>query len=277
MKTVAIIIPNFNKAKYLDACIQSALNQTYPYKEIIFIDDCSTDNSLEIAKKYQASHDNFKIIALPQNGGVSNARNIGVQNSSAEYFVFLDSDDVYINEDKLKNEMEIIGPRTIAFSQWVRLAETGEQLPYIPIKKNLYGSKRAIVDIMLITRPTYQQLRSYVIPKQLFLDIGGYDPTLNILEDLDLLCRLALNASFAYTAAIGEGYRRDTGGLSLDKQNKGATNLLNIRKKYYKQLSFPNKLYYKSIILKRKMNHLFNVLKRRMNLLLKRLFKRPHS
>lgn len=277
MKTVAIIIPNFNKAKYLDDCIQSALNQDYPHKEIIFVDDCSTDNSLEIAKKYQAEHDIFHIVALPKNGGVSNARNVGVQNSSADYFVFLDSDDVYINKSKLKNEMALVNHRTIAFSQYVNITEDGNLLPYKPVTKNVFASKRAIVDIVLITKPAHQQLRGYVIPRQLFLEVGGYDTSLNIYEDFDLQCRLALNASFAYTKEIGEGYRCGTGGLSTDKHHKGQSNIENIQKKYYKQLSFFNKIYYLCIMfkikIKRRMKQLIYILRYRT----KELFKKTKN
>ena len=58
-KSIAIIIPNYNKSKYLKECLDSAVNQTYQNKEIIFVDDCSTDNSLEIAYEYEKNYKFF--------------------------------------------------------------------------------------------------------------------------------------------------------------------------------------------------------------------------
>ena len=243
-KSIAIIIPNYNKSKYLKECLDSAVNQTYQNKEIIFVDDCSTDNSLEIAYEYEKNYKFFKVIALKQNAGVSNARNIGVENCNSDYIVFLDSDDVYVNKDKLLNEMQIVDTYKIAFSQHVTLAENGTQLPLIPVEKNLYASKYAIVDLLLITRKNHEQLRGYVISKNLFNEINGYDTSLNIYEDLDLQSRLALKARFVYTYDIGEGYRRNTGGLSFVKQQQATTTIKAIRKKYFKKLSLWGKIVY---------------------------------
>ena len=71
---------------------------------------------------------------------MSSARNKGLENVSGEWLLFLDSDDVYVNKDKLANEMQLVSPNKIAFSQFVLITENGERLPHTPIKKNLYSS-----------------------------------------------------------------------------------------------------------------------------------------
>ena len=94
---VSIIIPVYNVSKYLRACLDSVINQTYKDLEIICINDGSTDDSLEILKEY-SSKDNRIIIIDKKNAGVSAARNDGIEKSSGEYLFCIDSDD-YIDND----------------------------------------------------------------------------------------------------------------------------------------------------------------------------------
>lgn len=91
MIPISIIVPMYNVEKYIDECIQSLLHQDIE-KEIILIDDGSTDNTYEIARKYAIN--NSSIILLRQkNSGQSSARNRGVEIASGEYVLFCDSDD----------------------------------------------------------------------------------------------------------------------------------------------------------------------------------------
>lgn len=124
---VAIIIPNYNKAKYLSECINSVLSQTYDNIEIIIVDDHSSDQSNTL-KKYTKKHQNIHYYILPKNHGVSYARNYGAKQTDADYLVFLDSDDVYINKDKIKNEVSIISQNKVYYSQWVPMDIKGNIL-----------------------------------------------------------------------------------------------------------------------------------------------------
>ena len=90
---VSVIIPVYNVAKFLDMSLQSLLNQTYPYWEAILVNDGSTDNSLEILQRYAANDSRFKVIDKP-NGGVSSARNVGLDAATGQYIAFLDPDDM---------------------------------------------------------------------------------------------------------------------------------------------------------------------------------------
>lgn len=99
---VSAIIPVYNSEKFLEVCIQSLKNQTLNDIEMIFINDGSTDNSLEILEKYQKL-DNRIIIINQENKGPSLARNAGLRIAKGEYISFIDSDD-WINE-KMYQEM----------------------------------------------------------------------------------------------------------------------------------------------------------------------------
>lgn len=234
---VAIIIANYNKAKYIADCIKSAINQTYGNLEIIIVDDCSTDNSLSTIKKLAAHQPNIQYHILPNNHGVSYARNYGAKQTEAEYLTFLDSDDFYINKDKIKNEIKKAGPQKIAYSQWIPINESGKELDHQTYKNNPLRGTLAIAKILSIALPPYQQLRGYMIPTALFREIGGYNTSLSLYEDFDLQCRLGLNAKFVYTKSIGEAYRLGTGGLSSQSIENAKKAICQIQKKYYSKLN----------------------------------------
>lgn len=94
---ISVIVPVYNVEKYLHKCINSIINQTYKNLEIILIDDGSTDNSGKICDEYALKDNRIKVIHK-ENGGLSSARNAGLDICSGDYIGFVDSDD-YIAED----------------------------------------------------------------------------------------------------------------------------------------------------------------------------------
>ena len=96
---VSVIIPLYNAEKYIAACLESVLNQTFKDFEVIVVDDCSTDNSCAIVETYlEKFSGRLKIIYLPQNtGNASIPRNEGLKFSRGEYIFFMDNDDLLIN------------------------------------------------------------------------------------------------------------------------------------------------------------------------------------
>lgn len=90
---VSIVVPCFNLAKYLPETLNSVLHQSYTQWECIIVDDGSSDDSAAIAKIYASRDDRFKLISL-ENGGVSRARNIGVDASQGDFILLLDADDI---------------------------------------------------------------------------------------------------------------------------------------------------------------------------------------
>ena len=93
MPKVSVIIPVYNVELYLSRCLYSVINQTFEDMEIICINDGSTDGSLAILKEFAQKDSRIKLIDLPQNHGVSFARNKGIESSKGEYVAFLDPDD----------------------------------------------------------------------------------------------------------------------------------------------------------------------------------------
>ena len=89
---VSIIVPVYNVEKYLQDCLESLARQNYPALEIILIDDGSTDSSGKMCDEFAQKDPRFKVVHQA-NGGLSNARNHGIQLAQGEYLTFVDSDD----------------------------------------------------------------------------------------------------------------------------------------------------------------------------------------
>ena len=89
---VSIIIPMYNMEQYISKCLDSVVNQTYKSIEIIVVNDGSSDSSQQIVREYASQHPNLKCVTIP-NGGVSNARNVGLDACNGDYVQFVDADD----------------------------------------------------------------------------------------------------------------------------------------------------------------------------------------
>lgn len=98
---ISIVIPVYNSEKYIARCIESILKQTFKEYELIIVNDGSTDNSLGIIEAICKDYKNITIVNK-KNGGVSKARNAGIEKAKGEYICFIDSDD-YIDENFLQN------------------------------------------------------------------------------------------------------------------------------------------------------------------------------
>ena len=102
---VDIILPNYNKAKFLDDTIKSIINQSLKNFTLHIIDDCSDDSSLNIIKKYKDKR--IKLTTLKENKGVSYCRNLGLDEAKSKYIAFIDGDD-YWDNNKLQNQIKFM-------------------------------------------------------------------------------------------------------------------------------------------------------------------------
>lgn len=125
MSKVSVIVPVYNVEKYLSFCLDSLLNQTFPDIEIICVNDSSTDKSLFILERYAEFDNRIKIINR-ENGGLSAARNTGIEAADSEYILFVDSDD-YVSPLLVENVIDIAkthNPDYISFNNFVLMENT---------------------------------------------------------------------------------------------------------------------------------------------------------
>ena len=104
MPTISVIIPAYNVEKYLDKCMNSVLNQSFTDFEVLLIDDGAKDSTVQLCDKYAEKDTRVKTYHK-KNGGLSDARNYGLERISGKYVTFIDSDD-YIAA--LKNEITMV-------------------------------------------------------------------------------------------------------------------------------------------------------------------------
>ena len=162
---VSIIIPVYNSELYIEDTIKSIVNQTYTNFEAIFVDDCSTDKSLEIIKKYCDIDNRFKIIKLPRNRGPAIARNIGIRKAKGSYLTFLDSDDIW-HSNKLKMQIKYITQNNyeIVYCSYRYISDDGKKIStYIKIP-SVVDYKKSLSNMYILTATIMIDLKK--IPKR---------------------------------------------------------------------------------------------------------------
>lgn len=141
---VSIIIPCYNQAQYLDETLLSVLNQTHVNWECIIVNDGSPDHTEEVAKKWVSKDSRFKYLNK-ENGGLSSARNFGIENAKGDYLQFLDSDD-FLDEHKLElslnelNKEENKGKKVV-ISNFRMFADNSNitSIPYCKLTPDLFN------------------------------------------------------------------------------------------------------------------------------------------
>lgn len=109
---VSVNIATYNRAHLLPRCLDSVLSQTYDNFEVIIVNDSSTDNTIELVNEYKKIYPRIKLITHTQNIGLANARNTAYQNSNGKYIAFMDDDDEWIDEEKLKKQVEVFSKKS---------------------------------------------------------------------------------------------------------------------------------------------------------------------
>ncbi len=140
---VSIIMPSYNTAKYISDSIESILAQTYKNWELIIVDDCSTDNSIEVIQSFKDS----RIILLKnqKNSGTAISRNYALREAKGKWIAFLDSDDTWVPE-KLEKQIKFMEDNNYSFTFTdYRICLNGEWLPYINTGPNIVN-KRMMYD-----------------------------------------------------------------------------------------------------------------------------------
>jgi glycosyltransferase involved in cell wall biosynthesis len=214
---LSVIVANYNNESYIRDCLESIMSQTYKNLEIVVSDDCSPDHSLEMINEYKKKYPGIiKVISSSINRGVAQTRHEAILQAKGEYITTLDSDDFYYDNQKLEKEMELIlqykkqDKDILAFSNIV-LVKGDKTL--IGIQGNSKNIKEGKIFNDIITRSCMIP-RDFIMKRETYFEVGGYDFRFPIYEDWDLKIRLAKKYEFYYTGINGIAYRRHGTGLS---------------------------------------------------------------
>lgn len=199
MPFFSVIIPVYNKEKYVQAAVKSVLNQTFTDFELIIVNDCSTDNSRKEVSKIISEQ--IKIIEHPENKGLSASRNTGIKNVTGNFIAFLDADDQW-KPDFLATIKSLIS----TFPEAQLFATNYEEL-YADGIKVIHNQKLSklgndfLVDDFFelnLGKPIYFP-GSLSVKKTVFDEIGYFDEKITYSEDVDFNIRTNLKFKLAYS------------------------------------------------------------------------------
>jgi len=171
MLDITVIVPCYNSGRYLAKCIDSLVSQSVELKEILIINDGSTDDTLEIAEEYQKIYKNINIISK-ENAGLPQARATGVKYAVGQYLGFVDSDDWASHDmyEKLYNEISV-NKADIAACGYMTCDENNKQAKVIGSKKNSVVSSEEALQIIHCRTGVFTFMCNKLYKKKLFDDV----------------------------------------------------------------------------------------------------------
>jgi len=200
MVDVSVIIPTYNRSTLLQRSIESAKMQTIDNIEVIVVDDCSTDNTSEIVKKY--SEEEVKYIKHDKNKGVSAARNTGIKTASGMYLAFLDSDDVW-HPQKIEKQLQVIQNSYNHKAVYCACTQKSNSILkqmfsyLLPELEGKSGGEELICDILSQKLPVHPG-STLLLESKIIDRIGYFDEDLRRQEDLEFIARLLSETNIKY-------------------------------------------------------------------------------
>lgn len=204
---ISVIIPCYNYGNFLADAVNSVIDQTYTNWECIIVDDGSTDNTGFVSKELVNLHSKVKYF-YKENGGLSSARNYGINKANGEFICFLDADDLF-DKEKLEKQIlcfsknsiiDIVYGHTMFFEKNKKDKLYNNRLKKdFPVFPKITGSGNKIIRSLIIENITV--ISAPLIKKSVFTRIGNFDTTYNSYEDWHFWFRCALgNCYFTYEA-----------------------------------------------------------------------------
>ncbi len=180
---ISVVIPAYNAAHFLPRCLESVFAQTMEPAEVIVVDDGSTDDTAATAKRLGAT-----VVTRP-NGGLSAARNTGIQHATGEWIGLLDADDRW-SPEKLRAQVERIEPGTVLVYTGIRIF--GDE----GVRRSRPGAR--VTDVMKSLRYANSITPSTVLARRdALLKVGGFREDIRACEDWDMWVRLSRVGNFA--------------------------------------------------------------------------------
>lgn len=203
MLSVSVVIPCFNGVRYLGEALASVLAQTRSPREVIVVDDCSTDGSAELAEEWARRDARVRLVRMPRNGGDASARNAGVRAATGDLVAMLDADDTW-EPWHLEEVAALLDrhPEAAVASSAARHTgkRSGTLTPAFPA-----GAPQRVLFAALTQSPHSQS--TVVMRRSAVLDVGGYEDGGRCATDVDLWIRLAARHPFVCSHRVTATYR----------------------------------------------------------------------
>lgn len=215
---VTIIIPTYNRAALLPKTINSVLNQTYNDFELLILDDASTDDTKEIIAPFLKDK-RIRFITHHQNIGIAANRNYGITHARGAYIAMLDSDDVWLDQNKLAEQVKFLdkNPACAIIGTWmIQINEQDQILRKIKFVEEDNGIRRSLLYRNHIAQS------SVLFRKDAALEAGGYDETLVTMEDHDLWLKIGAKHKLAVLPIYALGYRVHQNKITKSRRQRVA-------------------------------------------------------
>lgn len=229
----SIVIPVYNTVRELERCVNSITVQKYSDFEVILVDDGSTDGSGELCDRLSARDDRIRTIHK-ENGGCSEARNTGIRAALGEYLMFVDSDDMWDDENALGDIAEIIANQKQVDVVCFGVAIYNEDGSLVKVRKptlpeHADQSKAGLLKHLIFTNQYFSAsyvkvvLRQFVFENNLFF-VGG----LLSGEDIEWSARIMVSAKnlAVYSSTFYKRIRRFSGSITSKIERKNVTDVL---------------------------------------------------
>lgn len=186
---VSILIPCYNSSQWLAETLKSALTQTWQNKEIIVVDDGSTDNSLAIAKSFESPV--VKVISQ-ENQGQSAAENRALTEAQGDFIQYLDADDL-LAPDKIERQIEFLDDANecVTACEWARFYRSPQEALFIP---QALWQDLSPVEWLVIAWENHLMMHgaAWLIPRKVAEKAGFWDERLSLINDFDYFSRILL-------------------------------------------------------------------------------------
>jgi len=206
---VTTVIPVFNGERYLADAIGSVLAQSYPALECVVIDDGSTDRSQTLARSFPG----VRCISKT-NGGVSSARNVGIEAATGDLVAFLDADDTWLPR-KIECQIAMMDTRPDLAMSYTGLQVVDEELRPIGMMHAPPGDL-ALRNSLLMEPPVVSVAQTGLARRGVLEQVGGFDERMTTSADTDLACRIALAYSVDGVDEALALYRQHAGQMHHD-------------------------------------------------------------
>ena len=226
MKKVSIILPTYNGESFIKESISSILNQTYPYWELIIVNDCSSDNTLNIANKYAQKDSRIKVISNEKNLKLPASLNVGFHHATGDYYTWTSDDNMYKPTaiEKMVKYLDENSDCDLVSFNFDFITEDNcfenQFTDLVPDRNTLQLTERCNIGACFMYR------------KEIAEKTGNYDETMFCAEDYDYWCRIALIGNINYKDENLYEYRNHSKSLTATKQKTIQEKTLEIRFKY---------------------------------------------
>ncbi|MCK9466326.1 MAG: glycosyltransferase [Thiopseudomonas sp.] len=211
MPTFTVVTPSYNSALFIAETIESVISQSLTGWEMIIVDDCSSDNSVQVIQSYVDQDIRIKLTQLSENSGAAVARNIAIEAAQGRYIAFLDSDDAWL-PNKLEKQLKFMQENNYPFSfaAYDKINEAGEAIGHIGVpEKVTYSDLLKMCSIGCLTA---------IYDTKYFGKV--YMPLIRKRQDLGLWLRLLNKTDYAYGLNETLGlYKVRKNSISADKKS----------------------------------------------------------